>query len=148
MANSVFDRMKQAANAAANAMGDMGKKAGEKVEIGKINSQIAALKRENTTLYQQIGEMVYQCPDDVFSKEACQEQIQKLEENYNKIQEMVLHSATLRGVIVCPSCGRECADSCGFCPGCGAKLEKPEPPAPEPEKVAEEPEKEQENPVE
>ena len=72
----------------------------EQIESIKIKSKINALNDEIDDLYRSIGVKVYQ-----------------------SIHQYLGRAAQIRGVVVCPDCGRECREEDTFCSKCGKKLQ-------------------------
>ena len=120
----MMEKMKSTAAAAVDAAGDMGRKVGEKFEIVKINSRISELKGEIEKLYGVIGEKVYQTPGDTIEKAAFEQELKEIGDRYNQIKDCLYRTAELKGMVICPGCGKECEKEADFCSKCGTKLVK------------------------
>jgi len=119
---NVMDKVKSTAAAAAEAAGNMNKKVGNKREEARIGECIAQLKREISGLYESIGEKIYQSGAQEIRKSDFAEMTAAIEEKYIKIKEHLYRAAELKGMVLCPDCGRECDNEDAFCSKCGAKL--------------------------
>ncbi len=124
--DNVVDKVKTTAAAAAEVANSIGKKASNRMEVARINAKIGELKKEIEALYESIGERVYQTNAEVVNKAIVAELIEAIDEKYIKIKDSLYRAAELKGLIICPSCGRECDNEDDFCSKCGAKLPKEE----------------------
>ncbi len=102
----------------------VGKKTEETIEVQKIKSQIRVLRRNNERDFQDIGKMIYeryQKGEDIDEEfaELC-EVIADREEGIASYKESI---ADIKGLAVCPGCGKHVEPDAEFCPKCGAKLD-------------------------
>ena len=119
-----FDKL----NAMAKTAGD---KAGEMIEVGKLNSRISGEKDNITSLQRQLGEyyLAKQEAGEVLDPEAmafCDQiyqaraQIASLEAEITKIKvARATQSAPQAAERVCPGCGNPVSANGKFCPVCG-----------------------------
>lgn len=120
----VKDTATKTATAATKAAESVMKTAEDKVEIGKLNSQISDLKLENAGIFRDIGEEVYKSNKYAFERNDFKDQIGQIKANEERIVELGKRSAELRGMKICPYCKKEYSAKGGiaFCPACGGKL--------------------------
>lgn len=94
-------------------------------ETYQVNNKLNDEKRALTKLYAAIGKHIYhgneQTPlegleDEFAAVKSTQENIRQLTEQLNR----------LKGIVVCPECGREASRNEKFCAGCGSKLPEAE----------------------
>ena len=105
---------------------DVTKKAKEIAEISKMSGQIAMKEESIKGTYIELGKYVYEnqkddAPEEVAEKfaviDAAVDEIEKLKREIRKI----------KGIQLCPDCGKEVSCVAAFCSYCGAKLPEPEP---------------------
>ena len=122
----ILGKIKVTAASAATTVGDaatnVAKSAGDKVEEGKMMTEINSKKKEISLIFAKIGEAVYQTQGDTFEKSAVGDDIAAIDAAYERIRELKLKVAEFRGMKVCPKCGKENAKDNAFCPSCGEKL--------------------------
>ena len=95
----------------------------EQIESIKIKSKINALNDEIDDLYRRIGVKVYQSAEQSILKSAFEAEIKGIEERFESIHQYLGRAAQIRGVVVCPDCGKECRTEDTFCSKCGKKLQ-------------------------
>lgn len=95
-------------------------------ETMKLSGQISEKEKQVNQLYQEIGRIYYQnfADRDVELFRGPVSEIRSIEAELANMRETVRQ---LKGVQVCPTCGRELPAGTVFCSGCGTKL--PEAPA-------------------
>ncbi|MEF9945439.1 MAG: zinc ribbon domain-containing protein [Lachnospiraceae bacterium] len=107
----------------------VGKKTEEVVNLQKIKNQIRILERTNEKDIKDLGEMVYA---DFRNKEemaveyvtVCEE-IQKREDTIEAFRQEI---AQIKGIGTCEKCNQPVEEEMTYCPNCGAKIERVEPP--------------------
>lgn len=94
-------------------------------ETYQVNNKLNDEKKALTKLYAAIGKHIYhldtQTPpegleDEFAAVKATQENIRQLTEQLNR----------LKGIVICPQCGREASREEKFCAGCGTRLPEAE----------------------
>lgn len=103
---------------------DVAKKAKEVAEIANLNSQITTKESTIKSAYVEIGKYVYEnlkedAPAEIAEKFAAIDTLMA------EIEEMKKNIQALKGVQVCPSCGKDVESGAAFCPGCGSKMPEP-----------------------
>lgn len=112
------------------------KKSGELVELSKIKLGIAGVKSEIGTNYKMLGELVYRMQkDDETDTEKINEVIAKIDELYERLDELNDVCAALKNEKVCSNCGKRNPLDQPFCGGCGQKFPDYEEPAQEGEVI-------------
>lgn len=112
-----------AADAAAGTARVAGKRAGQMVDVAKLNVQLFDLSGEYNDVLRQLGEMMYQAhkgesqDDDQVTRLLAQ-----ADELAGKIAEVKERIAALRLSRTCPNCGAVCGKDDQFCRRCGGSL--------------------------
>ena len=109
-----------AAGAVGRAASEVGRFAGDKVELVRVNAQMNEAQKALKNLFSELGEAFYasDCP----AKEQFGDWMQKIEAKQEEIDQLKDSAAALRGKQICPNCQRECSAEDGFCAKCGAAL--------------------------
>lgn len=123
----LMDRIRGTASVAADACADTarvaGKKAGQMVDVAKLNVQLFDLNGEFNDILRQLGQVMYsthkgQVPDE----DPLPQLLAQADEAAGKIADIKARIADLRQVQSCPDCGGPCGKEDQFCRRCGAKL--------------------------
>ncbi|PWM38520.1 MAG: zinc ribbon domain-containing protein [Clostridiales bacterium] len=142
--DSIFNKARDVAN-------DMGKKAGDVVEVSKLKLSVVSLESDIEKIYAKLGLMVYEMvkagSENRGLIDGCVAEIDALK---GKLGEINAKVDELKNVRRCDSCGAAVELSAQFCPMCG-NLIKSQPEAeaaPQEEAAPEEPQplQEPENP--
>lgn len=123
----LLDRIRGTASVAADAAADTarvaGKKAGQMVDVAKLNVQLFDLNGEFNDVLRQLGQVMY---DTHQGKAEDGDQITVLldraDELSGKIAELKDRIAALRQSKTCPACGAVCGKDDKFCRRCGENL--------------------------
>lgn len=123
----LLDRIRGTASVAADAAADTarvaGKKAGQMVDVAKLNVQLFDLNGDYNEVMRQLGQVMYdthkgQAPEG----EAVTQLLEKADELSEKIAEVKARIADLRQAQACPACGAPCGKGDKFCRTCGQAL--------------------------
>jgi Ribosomal protein L40E len=108
---------------AKSAVNVVGKKAGQFVDISKLRINAADLNNEIGKRFEALGRMVYEAKKtDNASDDLLNEEILKIDELYEQLDELNEQIAALRKISVCKSCGAENPKDAVYCNKCGLKL--------------------------
>lgn len=115
---------------------ETGKTVGEKTKqvssVAKFNAKIIASEHSVSDNYTILGKYYYDTYKDNPADEVA-ETVNSITASLETIADMKNQILAIKGMVKCQDCGAECPFEDSFCGKCGAKLEKPEPPAEEPE---------------
>lgn len=113
---------------------ETGKSVGEKTKqvssVAKFNAKIIASEHSVSENYTILGKFYY----DTFKNDPADEvaeTVNSITASLETIAEMKSQILAIKGMVKCQECGAECPFEDTYCGKCGAKLEKPEPPAEE-----------------
>ena len=124
---ALLDRVKGTASFAADAAADSaraaGKKAGQMVDVAKLNVQLFDLNGEYNDILRQLGQVMVdthrgQAPEGVLITSL----LNQADDKNGKIAELKGRIADLKQAQTCPACGEPCGKSDKFCRSCGGKL--------------------------
>ena len=124
---ALLDRIKgtagYAADAAAGGARAAGKKAGQMVDVAKLNVRLFDLNGEHNDILRQLGQVMYdthrgQIPEGALVTSL----LAQADEINEKIAELRSRIADLKQAQTCPACGEPCGKGDGFCRHCGEKL--------------------------
>ena len=123
----LLDRIRGTASVAADAAADTarvaGKKAGQMVDVAKLNVQLFGLNGDYNEVLRQLGQVMYdthkgQAPEG----DPVTQLLAKADELVEKIAEVKARIADLRQAQICPACGAPCGKGDKFCRTCGQAL--------------------------
>lgn len=123
----LLDRIRGTASVAADAAADTarvaGKKAGQMVDVAKLNVQLFDLNGDYNEVLRQLGQVMYdthkgQAPEG----DPVTQLLAKADELVEKIAEVKTRIADLRQAQICPACGAPCGKGDKFCRTCGQAL--------------------------
>ena len=124
---ALLDRVKGTANYAADAAADgaraAGKKAGQMVDVAKLNVQLFDLNGEYNDILRQLGQVMVdthrgEAPDN----DKVSQLLAQADEKAAKIAELKNRIADLKQAASCPACGESCGRGDKFCRACGKQL--------------------------
>ena len=123
----LLDKIRGAADLAADAAADTarvaGRRAGQLVDVAKLNVQLFDLNGEFNDILRQLGQVMY---DAHMGQEADGEPVSQLltraDQVSAKIVEVKERIAALRHAQSCPTCGASCSKEDKFCRSCGCAL--------------------------
>ena len=123
----LLDRVRDTAVGAADAANQTaraaGKKAGQMVDVAKLNVQLFDLNGDYNEVLRQLGQVMYdthkgQAPEG----DPVTQLLAKADELVEKIAEVKARIADLRQAQICPACGAPCGKGDKFCRTCGQAL--------------------------
>ena len=123
----LLDNIRGAADVAADACADTarvaGRKAGQMVDVAKLNVQLFDLNGEFNDTLRQLGQVMY---DTHLGREAESGTVTGLldqaDQTAARIAEVKDRIAALRQTQTCPACGAPCGKEDKFCRRCGGAL--------------------------
>ena len=123
----LLDRVRNTAVGAADAANQTariaGKKAGQMVDVAKLNVQLFDLNGEFSEVLRQLGQVMY---DAHRGQEADGEitaaLLERADELSGRVEELKERIAALRQSKNCPACGAVCGRDDQFCRRCGGSL--------------------------
>ena len=112
-----------AADAAADGARAAGKKAGQMVDVAKLNVQLFDLNGEYNDLLRQLGQVMYDThKGEVPENDQVSELLARADEKAARIAELKNRIADLKQAASCPACGEPCGRGDKFCRACGKPL--------------------------
>ena len=123
----LLDRVRDTAVGAADAANQTaraaGKKAGQMVDVAKLNVQLFDLNGDFNDILRRLGQVMYdthrgQTPEG----DPVTELLAEADETAAKVEEVKSRIADLRQSRSCPACGAPCGKGDKFCRSCGASL--------------------------
>ena len=126
-AKALLERVKGTANYAADAAADgaraAGRRAGQMVDVAKLNVRLFDLKGEYNDLLRQLGRVMYDTHKGQVAESAhVTDLLARTDEMAVKIAELKSRVADLKQPQACPACGAPCGKQDKFCRVCGGKL--------------------------
>ncbi len=123
----LLDRIRDTAGVAADAAADTarvaGKKAGQMVDVAKLNVQLFDLNGELGEVLKQLGQVMYDTHRGAAGAgENVPQLLSRADELSARVAELKDRIAALRLSSVCPACGASCGREDQFCRCCGQKL--------------------------
>ena len=123
----LMDRIRGTASVAADACADTarvaGRKAGQMVDVAKLNVQLFDLNGEFNDILRQLGQVMY---DTHRGQGETEDQVpallDKADDLNSRIEELKTRIAALRQSKTCPNCGAPCGKEDKFCRRCGTSL--------------------------
>lgn len=121
--NRVKDTAQQAGQAASNTAQEMGRKAGNVVDVTRLNVKIYELQSDVDTLMKNAGQIVYNAHLGVETDEAMLNSIlAELDEKNGQIMDLRAQIDGIKNQKTCPYCGAACSKDDRYCKSCGAEL--------------------------
>ena len=112
-----------AADTAADSARAAGRKAGQMVDVAKLNVQLFDLNGEFNDVLRQLGQLMYRTHQGEMPEgSAVSTLLSQADELSGKIAELRARIADLRQAQTCPACGEPCGKNDKFCRACGGKL--------------------------
>lgn len=122
----LLDRIRDTASVAVDAAADTarvaGKRAGQMVDVAKLNVQLFDLNGEYSGTLRQLGQVMYDTHLGRTSDADVSVLLARADDLCVKIADVRERVALLRQSRACPTCGALCAREDRFCRGCGQSL--------------------------
>lgn len=123
----LLERIRDTASVAAESAVDTakvaGKRAGQMVDVAKLNVQLFDLNGEFNDIMRQLGQVMYNTHKGLDQADAnVVDLLAKADETAAKAAELKNRIADLRQSQVCPACGASCGKDDQFCRRCGGAL--------------------------
>ena len=100
-----------------------GKKAGQMVDVAKLNVQLFDLNSELNDVLRQLGQVMYNTHlGQIADGDPVSDLLEKADRLTGRIGEIKARVADLRHTQTCPGCGASCGREDKFCPKCGRAL--------------------------
>ncbi len=116
----VFEDILVKARGAVDALGE---KAGQFVDVSKLNIKHAELKADLKKEFESLGKMIYNCEKNhIDSASECSNFISRIDGIYTQIKELKDQIATMKNKIICKSCNTFNSTGASFCSKCGKSL--------------------------
>lgn len=106
-------------------IGDKTKQVGN---VARLNARIISSEHSVSDNYTVLGKYYYDTHKDD-PDESVAETVNAITASLESIADMKKQILAIKGLVKCVDCGADCPMEDSFCGKCGAKLEKPEPPA-------------------
>ena len=112
-----------------NTADKVAKKSSELVEMSKVKLSMVNTKSEIGTNFKVLGELVYLSQKDGAEPDTkkIEETIAKINELYDRLDELSEVSSTLKNEKICPNCTKSNPADAQFCSGCGYKFTNNDP---------------------
>ena len=112
-----------AADAAVDGARAAGRRAGQMVDVAKLNVQLFDLNGEYNDILRQLGQVMYDThKGEVPEHDQIGRLLAQADETAEKIAELKGRISDLKKAQSCPSCGAPCGRGDKFCRQCGAEL--------------------------
>ncbi|MBR4099288.1 MAG: zinc ribbon domain-containing protein [Clostridium sp.] len=123
----LMDRILETASVAADAATDTvrvaGRKAGQMVDVAKLNVQLFDLNGELSEVLRELGQLMYNAHLGQGSNgDAVDALLSRADDLSDRIAEIKTRIAALRHSQTCPYCGAACGKEDKFCRVCGREL--------------------------
>ena len=124
---ALLERVRGTANYAADAAADgaraAGKKAGQMVDVAKLNVRLFDLNGEYNDVLRQLGQVMVDTHQGQLPEGgAVTALLNQADEKAGRIAELKGRIADLKQSQTCPACGEPCGKNDKFCRSCGGKL--------------------------
>lgn len=116
----VFEDIFVKAKAAAGALGE---KAGQYVDVSKLNIRLAEFKNDLNGEFENLGKIVYESQkNEVENRAGINASIAQIDNITLQIEELKKQIASIKNKVLCISCGSQNETDSIYCARCGAKL--------------------------
>lgn len=119
----IRDTACEAADAAAGTARTAGRKAGQMVDVAKLNVQLFDLNSELNDVLRQLGQVMYNTHlGQIADGDPVNDLLKKADGLNEKITAVKARMDELRRVHTCPGCGASCGKDDKYCRHCGKDL--------------------------
>ncbi len=116
----VFEDIFVKAKVAVDALGE---KAGQFVDVSKLNIKLAELKADLRTEFENLGKTAYHSEKNGADlKESIKSGIAQIDNISLQIEELKKQIASMKNKILCKSCGNQNEEDSSYCAKCGESL--------------------------
>lgn len=122
----VKDTTIQVADKAGEVAKNIGKKAGNLIEEGKVNSRIKHMENAIEDDFTSLGRILYDCRGNIADNAEITALIADIDKQYDDIAVLRSDLAGLRGEVYCKNCGKYNPAESKFCNNCGADFKTEE----------------------
>ncbi len=101
----------------------IGEKAGQLVDVSKLNLKLIELKSELKSEFEGLGRMVYECSEEnITENQKITTQIQLIKQLNKEIENLKKQIAFAKNKVLCKSCGHHNDMDSSYCAKCGGSL--------------------------
>ncbi|MBR2735241.1 MAG: zinc ribbon domain-containing protein [Clostridia bacterium] len=101
----------------------LGEKAGQLVDVSKLNIKMAELKNDMKNEYENLGKAVYKAKKENTDDDATiTYEVAQIDNLNLQIEELKKQIATMKNKILCKSCGQPNETGSSYCSKCGGEL--------------------------
>lgn len=101
----------------------LGEKAGQFMDVSKLNLKLLELKTELKSELETLGKIVYDCTDEkILENPEVKTQVQSIKNLKQEIENLKTQIAFVKNKILCKSCGNYNEIKSLYCANCGASL--------------------------
>lgn len=105
----------------------IGEKAGQFVDVSKLNLKLIELKSSLRGEFEGLGKIVYECNDEkMMENQQIKTQIQVIKQLSQEIENLKTQIAFAKNKILCKSCGHHNEINSSYCAKCGENLKSEE----------------------
>ena len=101
----------------------VGEKAKDIADVTKLSYQIRALEQEIHETYQELGKVLYEANEAGEELPDESDVFEVIREKKEEVDELRAQIKIIKGVEICPFCGKEIVKNAAFCPHCGEKID-------------------------
>ncbi|MBQ6143063.1 MAG: zinc ribbon domain-containing protein [Clostridia bacterium] len=116
----IFENIFMKAKGAVDALGE---KAGQFVDVSKLNIRVAELKSDLKNEFESLGKTVYNCEKNhIDSAQETNTFVSNIDNIYIQIEELKKQIAEMKNKVICKFCGGANENNALYCGKCGKKL--------------------------
>lgn len=109
---------------AKNAVGNLGEKAGQFVDVSKLNIKMAELKSDLKNEYESLGKTIYKATkEQIDDQSTINYEIAQIDNLNLRISELKTQIATMKNKTLCKFCGQPNEIGSSYCTKCGKEIE-------------------------
>lgn len=108
---------------AKEAVDTLGEKAGQLVDVSKLNIKMAELKNDMKNEYESLGKAVYKAKkENIDDAATVNYEVAQIDNLGLQIEELKKQIATMKNKVLCKSCGQPNETGSSYCAKCGEEL--------------------------